>query len=90
MSFRIRWRATAVQALGAAYMTARPLGLGPAVTAATDRAERLLANAPGEVGESRSGTRRVTFVGPLVIEFSIRAADRIVVIQSVRFAPPAN
>ena len=40
--------------------------------------------APGDYGESREGIRRVAFVGPLLLYFEVREADRLVRVLDVR------
>ena len=54
-----------------------------AVTEATYRIERLLADDPLDVGESRDDNRRLAFDPPLQVMFRVFAADKRVEVVSV-------
>jgi hypothetical protein len=47
-----------------------------AITAAQAQIDHLLENSPEDVGESRPGNRRVAFVPPLGVVFSVQASEK--------------
>jgi hypothetical protein len=49
----------------------------PIIAAAQSQIDHLLARYPIEVGESRPGNRRIAFVPPLGVVFSVREAVRV-------------
>jgi plasmid stabilization system protein ParE len=55
-----------------------------AITAASHEIDRLLADDPGNAGESRDGEDRILIVAPLVVYFRVDAANRIVRVGTVR------
>ncbi len=54
-----------------------------AIAAAADEIDNLLARDPTAVGESRTGTRRLLFRGPLAALIDVRAAERTVYVLAV-------
>jgi hypothetical protein len=81
MTFRVRYRRRATRALAANWVSAADRA---SVTRASDHAERLLAADPLGHEESRSGNRRVLFVDPLAVFYSVAPAKRVVVVQDIR------
>ncbi len=54
-----------------------------AITAATAKIDEVLTISPGEVGESRSGNRRIAFVPPLGVAFAVDDAKQRVKVLHV-------
>jgi hypothetical protein len=63
-----------------------------AVTLAADAIDRELAVAPDQKGSPVSEGLRTLYIPPLHVLFSVREADRLVEVASVRsdFSPPAS
>jgi len=53
------------------------------VAAASDDIDRLLAEHPATLGESRGGSARIAFVGRLAIDFHVEEDDRMVTVAAV-------
>jgi plasmid stabilization system protein ParE len=80
---RIEWLQSALNELAAVWARADS-ARRKAITAASHQIDRRLANNPQNEGESRSGTKRILFVGPLIVYFRIEAGGRTVTILGVR------
>lgn len=80
MNFTVIWVAAAEQELAAVWLRAADRD---AVTTAVDALERRLATNPLTEGESREGTRRVTFERPVAVDFRADAVNRTVVVGRV-------
>ena len=80
--FSVRWTASALNELAAIWTDAE-LTERRSITAATDRIDLLLSSHPENEGESRTGARRITFVPPLVVVFSLKSQQRVVRILHV-------
>jgi plasmid stabilization system protein ParE len=80
MRYTVIWKPTAERQLTRIWLDAEDRN---AVRAAADEVDHQLADNPSEVGESRSGTLRVVFHGPLLISFHARHEDRLVYVVRV-------
>lgn len=80
--YSVEWTHEALGQLTNLWLT---LGSGERthVTAAVDLLDRLLADAPLQQGESREGSRRVTFAAPLGISFRVNSLEQQVVVVAV-------
>lgn len=85
MTWRVKFHRRAMRDLTAAYLAARAVGRGWAVTAASAQIEALLANDPADVGESRFGGQRVVVIAPLVVDFVVLQRRQRVVVRSIRY-----
>jgi hypothetical protein len=88
MSYAVRWQPRARRQLADAYLTARAAGHGRSVTQASAQIDALLADDPGQAGESRGGRNRVLFVWPLVVHYQIVPRRRQVIVQAARYLGP--
>jgi hypothetical protein len=68
--YRVQWRKSVGIDLALEWSQADPL-LGKAIRAAFDRIEMLLRDDPWAHGESRPRDRRIVFVPPVVVTYSI-------------------
>jgi hypothetical protein len=80
--YEVVWTESAVDELAAIWLEAET-ELRPIITAAQSQVDQLLERSPTEVGESRRGNRRVTFVPPLGVVFSVRESARTVKVLRV-------
>jgi hypothetical protein len=80
--FHVIWSSAALQELAALWVDA-DADLREAITAATQRIDAALARAPDDIGESRSGDRRVAFERPLAFLFRVRLTERQVIVTRV-------
>jgi plasmid stabilization system protein ParE len=84
---RIEWLQSALNDLAAIWARADSVRR-KAITAASHRLDRRLANNPQNAGESRSGTNRIVFIGPLIVFFRTEADGRTVTVLGVRESRP--
>jgi len=84
MSYVVKWQPRALRHLAKAYVKARAVGHGNAVTRASAQVDILLAASPESEGESREGDERVIFVWPLAVHYQVVSGRRRVIVQSVR------
>lgn len=90
MNFRIIWLDSAEADLLRCYLTARADGHAEAYTRAAARVEQLFENDPRQLGESRTGHRRVVVEQPLTIEFEVHEEQSVAVITRIHYAPPRD
>lgn len=88
MNFTVIWLDSAESDLLRLYLTARADGHAEAYTRAAARVEQLFETDPLQLGESRTGHRRVVVEQPLTIEFEVYADQRVAVITRIHYAPP--
>lgn len=81
--YRVRWLEAALDEL-ADQWTRATSEEREAITSAAYAAERRLAEAPADEGESRLKGRRITFVPPLALTFRVFPDDGVVIIIHVR------
>lgn len=89
MKNTVLWKPRAQNDLALFWSDALP-GERAAITAAANRLDQLLAHDPETIGESRPGDRRILFVAPLAVIFTIAEPDRRVDVLSVRRVPRRN
>jgi len=83
--FAVRWERRALNELAAVW-TEADSDKRREITAASQRIDLLLRNAPEQQGESRSRSRRILFVPPLGITFKVnRQAALVSVLHVWRF-----
>lgn len=80
MNYTVLWMPDAENELAAVWMASADR---TAVTTAAAELDRRLADDPENEGESRVGTRRITFEKPLAIYFDVDAARRRVQVVRV-------
>jgi len=80
MNYTVIWLYSAQEMLAEVWTNATDQN---AVTAASHRIDRLLADDPLDVGESRHTNHRLAFDPPLQVMFRVFAADRRVEVVSV-------
>jgi hypothetical protein len=85
MSFRVKWRRKAKQALAAVWLTAPDRN---EVTAAAHRIEVILRRDPLGIGESRGGDFRIVFDQPISLLYQVDPVRREVRIITVGPAGP--
>jgi len=86
MTFRVIWLYNALNALAASYLYARRKNQDPdAITRAMARIDTVLQSNPAEVGESRSGRRRVFIENPLTVFFEVHDDEQTVVVTAMRY-----
>lgn len=66
----VRWTKSALEELATAWVEADSTSR-EAISAAAAKIDELLAASPQEFGESREGNRRIGFVPPLGVAFSV-------------------
>jgi hypothetical protein len=81
MSYTVVWKEPAKARLAEIWMAATDRA---AVTRAADEIDARLRDAPLDTGESREAEHRVAFIKPLVVEYAVSEADRLVSIAHVR------
>jgi hypothetical protein len=81
MSYTVVWKGPAKARLAEIWMTATDRA---AVTRAADEIDARLRHAPLNTGESREAEHRIAFVRPLLVEYTVSEADRLVSIAHVR------
>jgi plasmid stabilization system protein ParE len=84
MSYTVVWKPAAEEELTQLWTDADDRS---AVTAAADEIDRLLKSAPHDQGESRRGSVRVVFTGPLGVFFDVQDEDRLVSVLRVWRVP---
>jgi plasmid stabilization system protein ParE len=88
MKYAVIWLPGAEQELARIWLSTRDRA---AVVAAAKRIDEMLATSPEDAGESRPEGRRILFEAPLIVTFRVYAADRQVVVSSVKeFWPRAE
>jgi len=80
VSYTVTWHPKAENELATIWMAAPDRN---AVTSAAAELDRQLEDDAGNVGESRTGKRRITFVKPLAIIFEVDEDKRTVVLGQV-------
>jgi hypothetical protein len=80
--YQVLWTESSSDELATLWLEA-DAALRPIITAAQSQIDHLLERSPAEVGESRPGNRRVAFVPPLGIVFSVQEADVLVKVLRV-------
>ena len=75
MSYTVVWTPIAEQKLAAIWNTAND---SAAVTAAANEIDLFLSTKPRLCGESRGKSLRVTFAGPIGVEYEVIEDDRLV------------
>jgi hypothetical protein len=78
--FQVLWSPNALEELAAVWME---LEDRQSVTDASDQIDERLKQNPQDVGESRTGSLRITFDNPLGLIFNVSDADRRVTVLSV-------
>lgn len=68
--YQVEWAESARAELATAWIDADSTERD-AITAATITIDKMLQSSPNDVGESRSGNRRIAFVPPLGIAFAV-------------------
>lgn len=84
--YKVLWTESALGELATLWLEADS-GLRQAITAAQAQIDHLLERAPEEVGESRPENRRVAFVPPLGVVFSVRELERLVKVLRIWTIP---
>ncbi|HTK76760.1 MAG TPA: hypothetical protein VL371_15945 [Gemmataceae bacterium] len=84
MNYRVRWRKAAKRQLADVWIRASDRA---GVTAASDSVDPILGRNPHAQGESRSGSRRIWIVEPLVFFYDIDDANRTVTVVAVSELP---
>jgi len=79
MNYSVEWADAAEQQLAKVWSDAKDK---PAVNDAVDEIDRRLGRDPHSQGESRSGHKRILFMGPLVVLFYIDEKKREVTVVS--------
>lgn len=72
---QVVWAESALDEPATLWLTADSVSR-QAITAAQAQIDHLLERSPEDVGESRPGGRRIVFVPPLGVVFSVRESDR--------------
>jgi hypothetical protein len=72
---QVLWTESALDELAALWLEADSVRR-QAITAAQAEIDRLLENSPDDVGESRPNHRRVAFVPPLGVVFSVQESNK--------------
>jgi plasmid stabilization system protein ParE len=80
---RVEWIQSALNELAALWAKADAVRR-KAITAASNQIDQRLASDPKNAGESRSGTKRILFVGPMLVYFRPEADGRTVTVLGVR------
>lgn len=80
MKFTVLWKQQAEDQLAEIWLAS---DRSPEVTVAADELEKILRNDAQNQGESRSDSRRVVFIPPLVVAFRVNEDDRVVWVLSV-------
>ena len=75
--YTVRWSKLAMDELAAIWLASTSTER-EAVTAATAQIDLVLQQSPAEVGESRSGVRRIAFEPPLAFTFDVNPVNGIV------------
>jgi hypothetical protein len=78
----VRWTKSALEELTSAWVEADSIERD-AITAATTKIDEVLQSSPTDFGESRSGNRRIAFVPPLGLAFSVDEVKRSVKVLHV-------
>jgi hypothetical protein len=73
--YQVEWTRSARAELATAWIEADATQR-EAITAATVQIDQALQSSPGEFGESRTGNRRIAFVPPLGLAFSVDEAHQ--------------
>jgi hypothetical protein len=68
--YQVDWAKSARAELATAWVEAESTER-EAITAATITIDKMLQSSPNDVGESRSGNRRIAFVPPLGLAFAV-------------------
>jgi hypothetical protein len=85
MSYHVTWKPAAEQHLADLWLNAPDR---KAISAASDALEVDLRRDPLNVGESRAGRTRITFVGPLGFVFDVYPQAGQVIVKAVWRARP--
>jgi plasmid stabilization system protein ParE len=80
MIYTVLWKQQAEDKLAEVWMASADRN---AVSEAAAEVGRLLRSGPESQGESRYGSRRIVFIGPLAVGFRIDEEDRTVWILSI-------
>lgn len=80
MRYTVIWQPAAEQELANLWMNAEDR---QAIAEAADEIDDLLHNDAHELGESKTGWTRRTFIPPLGVAFEVRQADRMVLVLAV-------
>jgi hypothetical protein len=80
MKYTVLWRRAAEATLADLWMTAVDRH---AIASAADAIDDLLSRKPLELGESREGSSRILFLGPLAAMFTVAVDDRLVHVESI-------
>ena len=80
--YKVLWTESSLDELAMLWLEADS-ALRQTITAAQSQIDHLLERSPAEVGESRPGNRRVAFVPPLGVVFSVREAELLVKVLRV-------
>lgn len=83
--FRVRWERRALNELALLWSQADS-AVRQAIAPAAHEVDQRLQNDPHNEGESRSGGRRVLFVGPLVVLFRVEDDGQTVSVLQVRLS----
>jgi hypothetical protein len=87
--YAVFWTPSALRDLAALWVDADG-NMRDAVTTAAAEIDVLLGNSPDDVGESRTGNRRITFLSPLGLIFEVRSSDQRVVVLHVWSIQPGG
>lgn len=80
MKYTVVWKPTPQNELASLWLNALDRD---AIASAADEADRLLSDDPLRLGESRSGSKRVLFVGQLGFTYHVSTEDRLVTVLRV-------
>lgn len=81
MKYQVRWLPDAERELGELWLAAPDQS---AFSSAANELDRLLAQRPNDLGESREQLHsRIAFVAPLAVLYHVRDDDRLVLVVSV-------
>ena len=83
MNLSLTWKQTATDEVAAIWLGADS-ATRQRITAATSKVDQLLRSNPYENSESREADRRIMFVAPLAVTFSVNAAAGTVEVLRVR------
>ena len=80
--YEVFWAPSALEDLAALWVDAETT-LRETITTTAAEIDDLVSGSPYDVGESRTGDRRIAFVAPLGLIFDVESANRRVVIIHV-------
>jgi hypothetical protein len=88
MTYRVVWLDQVTDQLATIYLEVTSQhGDTHRLNDALNRVEAGLASNPGAFGESRSGTARVWFEGPVEVLYEVHEDEGVVVVRSIQHRP---